>query len=43
MDGPLTPVDVLVVRLNDGSEEEVLGLLHRARQAWERDLKRLNL
>lgn len=43
LDGPLTPYDVLVVRLNDGTEEEVFDLLYRAREAWDRELARLSL
>lgn len=38
-----TRYSLLVVRLNDGTEEEVYGLLHRAREAWDRELVRLGL
>lgn len=41
--GPLTVYDVLVVRLNDGTEQEVTELLFDCRQAWDREFERLGL
>jgi hypothetical protein len=34
---------VLVLANNDSTEHEVYGLLFAARQAWDRELIRLNL
>lgn len=40
---PPTRYHVLVVRLNDGTEQEVFEMLWRARQAWDREFSRLGL
>ena len=41
--GPLTPYDVLVITLNDGTEKRVDTLLHEAMEAWDRELVRSGL
>lgn len=41
--GPPTVYEVLVVRLNDGTEQEVAELLFACRQAWDREFERLGL
>jgi hypothetical protein len=40
VEGPLTPYDVLVFKLNDGTQREVYSILYEAMQAWERELSR---
>lgn len=41
--GPPIRYQVLVVHLNDGTEQEVFELLWQARQAWDREFERLKL
>jgi hypothetical protein len=41
--GLLTTYDVLVLKLNDGTELEIYDVLYRAREAWDHELQRLNL
>ncbi len=36
--GPLTPYNVLVLQLNDGTEKDIYVLLNDAMAAWEREL-----
>jgi len=41
--GRLTRFEVLVLKLDDGTEMEIFDLLRKARLAWERELGRLGL
>jgi hypothetical protein len=43
LDSPGTPIETLILRLNNGTEMKIGALLLEAREAWSRELNRLGL